>query len=138
MTLNKEINNLILYDRKNIFKRIDFLKKKLDLEKKMDEMVTFIDDIDSIYISNLDLEKNDKTIKEQITRNSEKILELRCMIKGKRKFIKHFGKIGSIPYEKLQHIFELLMLIKLSKKISETSYFASQYYRSDKQFEGRL
>jgi hypothetical protein len=135
MKLVNELQNLILYDRKNIFKRINVLKAKLGIDKKTNELVNFIDDIDFIILSNLDFDKNSRDIKDQLIKNADKRLELRCVINGQKKYIKGYGSIKDIPKEKLRDIFEFITLFRLSKKIKEVSYYASQHYRIDKVIE---
>lgn len=132
--MDNNLQNLILYDRKYIFEKIKKLKIKLDIDEKLDSMVTFIDDIDYIFLSNLDLNSNTSEILNQIKDNAEKKLELRCVIDGKKRYLKSYGLIKNVSKKTLKDLYEFLILIKLSKKIAETSYFASQYYRTDKLF----
>jgi len=132
MSFEKELQELIIYDRKKLFSRLKKLKSKLDINKKMDNVSKFIDDIDSIFLNNLDIKQGSFDIKEQLSKNANKRLELRCVIEGKREYLKGFGLIKNIKSEKLKDIFEFLILMRLSKKISEVSYYASQHYRIDK------
>lgn len=134
MEIDDNLQNLILYDRKYIFEKIKKLQKKLDIDKKLNTMVNFIDDIDYLFLSNLDLNSSPNEILNQIKNNAEKNLELRCVIDGKKRYIKSYGLVKNISRETLKDLSEFLILIKLSKKIAETSYFASQYYRVDKLF----
>ena len=60
-----------------------------------------------------------------------KKLEILCSVKGKKHYIKGFGLIKNIPNKKLKDIYEFTILIKLSKQISEVSYYASRHHRID-------
>ncbi|WP_294966911.1 hypothetical protein [Sulfurimonas sp.] len=133
MSIDKEIQKIILHDKKYILDEIALLKKELLLEKKIDSLIVFIDEMDSLFLTNLDIRA--RSISEQIAINFDKKLEMRCYIKGEKKFIKGFGKIGQIKIEKLNSIFKFINLIKLLKSMSESSFYASQYYRADKLFD---
>jgi|GEM_PF-5962335 len=135
MNFKDEIDNFILYDRKRIFEKISELKIKLELDKKLNSKIDFIDDIDFIYVRNLDMEQSIEDIRKQMINNKDKKLELECVINGKKNYLKGFGKIENISKDVLLDIYKFITLIKLSKRISETSYYASQYYRSEIIFE---
>lgn len=131
MHIEEELHNLMLSDRKHIVTKIKKLRIKLKIDKKLDDEIDFIDDIDFVFLSNIDFEKGSKDIKQQMILNANKRLELRCVVKGEKKYLKSYGLIKNISKEKLKDIFEFLTLVRLSKKISEVSYYASQYYRTD-------
>jgi hypothetical protein len=135
MTLQQNITDLILYDRKNIFEQINLLKQQLDISEKIDKKISYLDDIESVYARNFDFEKDSEGINNQIIDNANKNLELMCRINGKTVFIKDFGKINSIPRKKLILISEFIILSRLSKKINEVSYYASMYYKNNKKFD---
>lgn len=131
MHLEDVLHNLILYDKKQIIIRIKQLRIKLEIDKKLDNEIDLIEDIDFVFLSNIDLEKSSTEIKQQMILNANKRLELRCVIKGKKKYLKGYGLIKNISKQQMKDIFEFLTLIKLSKRISDVSYYASQYYRAD-------
>jgi hypothetical protein len=135
MNLEDDLQKFILYDRKLIFKRLKVLSKNLGIETKINQMVNFINELDSIFLRNLDIEKSTNDIKKQLIYNADKRLELRCIVKGVKIYLKGFGLIKNIDEEKLKQLFEFLFLVRLSKKISDVSYYSSQHYRLDKSIE---
>jgi hypothetical protein len=128
--ISSEIRNLILFDKKNLFAELDLLKKELGLNEKIDSLAKFIDEVDSIHLTNIDSSSND--IESQLIAKHDKRLEIRCNIRGKKQFLKSFGNIGKIEQTKLQTIFKFVSLVKLIKSIDEASFYASQYYRMNK------
>lgn len=134
MGIEEDISKLILIEKKNILHEIDELKKKLGIFEKISSMVDFIDDLDSIHLRNLDLEANKKDIAEQLQSNKDKKLELWCYIKGKKTYIKSFGTISNVDSDTLTIIYKLTTILKLIKKVNESSYYASKYHHSESMF----
>jgi len=128
MGIKEDIENLVLFDKKNILSEIDELKKQLKIEKQFNGLVEFIEDLDSVYLRNLKLETNDDEIVSQLKSNENKKLELWCYIKGKKKYIKSFGTIGKIQADELNSIFKFVCLIRLLKNMNEVSFYASKYH----------
>lgn len=128
----KEIENFIMFDKKNILHEVENIKKELDIA---DKFQISLNSIDSIFLKNLNLENKALEINKQIELNKDKDLKLYYKHDGKQIYVKSFGQIKTINKEKLKKIFKFLMLIKFIIKINDISYVASQYYRSDMMFE---
>jgi len=135
MNVEKEIEKLIGYDRKTILKRIKKLRVELEIDEKLKALARFNDDIDYIILRNIDSGKSFANLKTKLQKHKGLKIELRCSIKGKKKYIKNFGVIENISEEKLYKIFQFSLLFKLSKKINEASLLAAQYYTTEKIFK---
>ena len=129
MNIENDIQKIILFEKKYILRQLDLLKKDLGLEKKFNTTIAFIDDMDSIYLTNLDLKSKD--LFSEIKTNGEKKLEMRCHINGEKKYIKSFGQINQIPIKTLIQIIKFINLVKLLKSMSDASYYASQYHMAN-------
>ncbi|NUW27241.1 hypothetical protein HUX57_11295 [Arcobacter butzleri] len=132
MNLSKDIEHFILYDRTNIHKEIKKLTNNLGINKKIASLVSIQDDVDYFYLSSFDVFASPKSFIEQFEINKEKRLELRCVIKGKKEYIKSFGLIKDVNKDILNDLCQLLTLFKVSKKVSELSYYASKYFKFKK------
>lgn len=135
MNLLDEIENIILLERSNIILEIEKLQAQLSIKKKFDSLIKYIDELDTLFLTNIDIEKDKDTLKKQLKENKNKKLEMWCYIKGKKYYIKSFGTIKNISQEKLIQISRFLLLIKLFIKTNEATYYASQYYCADIMFE---
>lgn len=131
--LKTDIEKLILFDKNNLILAIEALKKELGLDEKIGSLAKFIDDIESIYITNLDIYATELDV--ELREKSDKKLELRCYIDGKKTYLKGFGRIGKIEIQMLKKIFMFLNLVRLIKSINESAFYASQYYRTNKLWE---
>lgn len=131
MELKKSLEQFILFDKSNLLEEISRLKQLL----KIDDFKVSINDMESIFIKNFPQNGNKEAILKHFKENKNKVLELYCNYNGKKVYLKSFGKIEQIDKNKFINIFKLLILIRLYKKIDEVSYFSSQYYRANSQFE---
>jgi len=132
MNLEKEIEKLIGYDRKTILKRIKKLRVELEIDEKLKTLARFNDDIEYIILRNIDSSQSFTNLKTKLKGHKNLKIELRCSIKGKKKYIKNFGVIENISEDKLYKIFQFSVLFRLSKKINEASLLAAQYYTAKK------
>jgi len=86
-------------------------------KKKFDSLIKYIDELDTLFLTNIDIERDKDTLKKQLKENKNKKLEMWCYIKGKKYYIKSFGTIKNISQEKLIQISRFLLLIKLFIKL---------------------
>lgn len=126
MTFQEEIEKLILIDKKSILKEIESLQKILGIRDKIKHCAKYLDDLDSVYVVNLDVEKNWENMIIQAQENKHKKLELWCKIKGDKKYIKSFGEIVTVEHDQIKSIARFIWLIRLVKKINEATYYASR------------
>lgn len=126
MTFQEEIEKLILLDKKGVLKEIESLHKSLGIRDKIKHYAKHLDDLDSVYVVNLDVEKNWSDILIQAQENKHKKLELWCKINGDKKYIKSLGTIEMIGHDQIKAVAKFIWLIRLVKKINEAIYYASR------------
>lgn len=130
MSIQKDIEQIILLDKKNILIEIDFLKERLGIAQKLNKLVKYIDDIESIYLRNIDFTSRIEDLKKQLQGDQYKPLVMWCKVTNKKLYIKSFGTIDQVSEETIVDLIRFMSLVRLVKQIDNSIYYASRYYES--------
>lgn len=131
--LDINLKTIINFDKKAIFEEINHLKNEIGIYKKFNESIEFIEDVDSIYLTNFDIYT--KNIKKEILQKKDKSIELRCFVKKQKIYLKNFGKIENLEVQYIQKILKFIFLIKLAKNINEDKILSSKIFLLNKQIK---
>lgn len=131
MSIQKDIEQIILLNKKNILIEIDILKEHLGISRKLNLLVNYIDEIESIYLRNIDFTDRIENLKKQLPEDQHKTLEMWCKVKNKKLYVKKFGTIGQVDNATIINLIRFITLVRLIKQIDNAIYYASRYYESD-------
>ena len=127
MSLEKKLLDVVSYDRKEILDALKQLRKELEIDKKISDIARLNDDIDSIFLRSINLNNTFVNINKQLKENSDKKLELRCIVKGKQYYLKSFGIIKEVPNKVIIKVFEFIYLHKILKSLYEAAIASAKF-----------
>ena len=130
MSIQKDIEQIILLNKKNILLEIDILKENLGIAQKFNKLVNYIDEIESIYLRNIDFTNRMEDLKKQLLEDQHKTLEMWCKVKNKKLYVKNFGTIDQADDTTIINLIRFITLVRLIKQIDNATYYASRYYES--------